>query len=232
LTDYDGCLLLGQELMEHINERSKHTRTSSAYTKISAQIRSKTRQFSADLNKLKQNLMRASASYHITQKEVERRQGMLDALITKEKQIEEGTRHEGKPSGLFLTGATTETYSSGDPWGMSEEPDAFRDLSNTDLHQQQQHVIREQDRGLDALSHVISRQKQMAVDIGNEVDGQNELLDDIIDHTDRTGLRIQRETRHINIVERKSASCWYYIVIALLLVAIIVIAAVPYSGKK
>uniref|UniRef100_A0A2C9L213 t-SNARE coiled-coil homology domain-containing protein n=1 Tax=Biomphalaria glabrata TaxID=6526 RepID=A0A2C9L213_BIOGL len=90
----------------------------------------------------------------------------------------------------------------------------------------------EQDRGLDALSHVISRQKQMAIDIGNEVDGQNELLDDIIDHTDRTGLRIQRETRHINIVERKSASCWYYILIALLLVAIVVIAAVPYNGKK
>ena len=31
----------------------------------------------------------------------------------------------------------------------------------------------EQDRGLDSLSKVIARQKQMAVDIGNEVDGQN-----------------------------------------------------------
>lgn len=31
----------------------------------------------------------------------------------------------------------------------------------------------EQDKGLDSLSKVISRQKQMAIDIGNEVDGQN-----------------------------------------------------------
>ncbi|KAH9494905.1 Syntaxin-8 [Bulinus truncatus] len=135
-------------------------------------------------------------------------------------------------SGLLLMGATgsTDTYSRGDPWGMNDEPEAFRDMNNTDLHQQQKHIIREQDRGLEALS-VIGRQKQMAVDIGNEVDSQNDLLDDIIDHTERTGSRIQRETRHIRIVDRKSASCCYYIVIILLLVAIIVIAAIPYKGK-
>ncbi len=33
--------------------------------------------------------------------------------------------------------------------------------------------VSEQDEGLDALSHVLGRQKQMALDIGNEVDGQN-----------------------------------------------------------
>ena len=33
--------------------------------------------------------------------------------------------------------------------------------------------ILEQDTGLEALSHVISRQKAMAVDIGNELDTQN-----------------------------------------------------------
>ena len=34
-------------------------------------------------------------------------------------------------------------------------------------------LLSEQDRGLDALSNVIGRQKQMALDIGNEVDDQN-----------------------------------------------------------
>lgn len=34
----------------------------------------------------------------------------------------------------------------------------------------------EQDSGLDALSHVLSRQKQMALDIGNEVDYQDGIL--------------------------------------------------------
>ena len=31
----------------------------------------------------------------------------------------------------------------------------------------------EQDQGLEALSHVLSRQKQMALDIGDEVETQN-----------------------------------------------------------
>ena len=34
-------------------------------------------------------------------------------------------------------------------------------------------LVLEQDHGLEALSHVISRQKAMAVDIGNELDSQN-----------------------------------------------------------
>ncbi|KAK3797453.1 hypothetical protein RRG08_049287 [Elysia crispata] len=96
LSDYDFCSNMGQDIMEKINERDKHARTSSAYTKLSAQIRTKSKQFNSDLNRLKQNLMRASASYHITQREVERRQRMMDALITKEKQIDSALKNEGQ----------------------------------------------------------------------------------------------------------------------------------------
>ncbi|CAG5130283.1 unnamed protein product [Candidula unifasciata] len=230
LNDYDACSLLGQELMEQINERNKHARTSSAYTKLSAQIRSKSRQYISDLGKLKQNLMRASASYHITQREVERRQRMIDALVTKEKQIEQASRNEGQSRSLLLSPGT-ETYSTGDPWGMNEEPEALRDLNNQDLHQHQQVVIQEQDRGLEALSHVVGRQKQMAIDIGNEVDSQDVLIDDLNDQVHRTDGRIQRETRHIKIIDRKSGACCYYILIVVLFIAIVVIVAVPYHGK-
>ncbi|BFZ03378.1 hypothetical protein BsWGS_06416 [Bradybaena similaris] len=231
LNEYDACSLLGQELMEQINERNKHARTSSAYTKLSAQIRTKSRQFVSDLNKLKQNLMRASASYHITQREVERRQGMIDALVTKEKQIEQASRNEGQSRSLLLSPGT-DTYSTGDPWGMSDEPEALRNLSSQDLHQHQQVIIREQDQGLEALSRVVGRQKQMAIDIGTEVDSQNEIIDDITDHVQRTDVRVQRETRHIKIIDRKSGACCFYILIVLLFVAIIVIVAVPYDKKK
>ncbi|CAL1540632.1 unnamed protein product [Lymnaea stagnalis] len=246
LNDYDACSRLGQELMEHVNERNKHARTSSAFTKLSAQIRSKSRQLGSDISRLKQGLLRASSSYHITQREVERRQSMLDALISKEKQVEEAVRNDGQTRAILvslysgssflfyrslLLAGTADSFSSRDPWGMNEEPEVYRDVSNADIHHQQQAVIIEQDRGLEALSHVIGRQKQMAVDIGNEVDSQNVILDDIIVGVDATDSRIQRETRHIRIVDRKSASCCYYIVIIFLFVAIIVIVAVPYHGK-
>ena len=38
-----------------------------------------------------------------------------------------------------------------------------------------------------------------------------DLIDDITDHTDRTGHRLIKETRHIRIVDRKSATCCKYI---------------------
>ncbi|KAK7498301.1 hypothetical protein BaRGS_00010561 [Batillaria attramentaria] len=230
LNEYEACSRLGQEIMERINERNNHSRTSSNYTKLSANVRTSLRQFTTDLNRLKQNLMRASSSYHITQRELERRQRMLDGLITKEKQIDQAFKNEGGESRQSLLGGPT-----GDPFGGSSdpfaEPEEFQGVSSSDLRAQQQEIVIEQDQGLDALSRVIGRQKQMAIDIGNEVDIQNDIIDDITDHVDNTGIRIQRETRHIAIVDRKSNACCYYVVIILLFIAIVVIAVVPYKGK-
>ena len=46
--------------------------------------------------------------------------------------------------------------------------------SNNNFNSKQSYVyILEQDRGLEALGHVIARQKHMALDIGTEVDQQN-----------------------------------------------------------
>ncbi|XP_025090100.1 syntaxin-8-like isoform X1 [Pomacea canaliculata] len=236
LSEYESCSLMGQKIMETINERNKHSRTSSNYTKLSANVRTSLRQFSNDLNRLKQNLIRASSSYHITQREVERRQQMLDSLLTKEKHIDQAFKNDSgdsryiQPSSrrALLNPQSEDFGSTSDPWGQG---DPLENVSNTELQSQQQQILDEQDRGLDALSRVIGRQKQMAIDIGNEVDSQNEIIDDITDHVDGTTSRLKRETRHIAIVDRKSGSCGYYIVIVLLFVVIIVIVAVPYNGK-
>ncbi|KAJ8318009.1 hypothetical protein KUTeg_003100 [Tegillarca granosa] len=131
-----------------------------------------------------------------------------------------------------LMGSTAaDTFGSGDPWGMRDEPEEFQGVSNEAIRQQQQHIIREQDQGLESLSHVIARQKEMATDIGNEVDSQNVLIDEITDHVDRTGERLIKETRHIRIVDRKSNTCCYWIVMVVLFIAILVVAVVPFHGK-
>ncbi|GFR77648.1 syntaxin-8-like [Elysia marginata] len=59
----------------------------------------------------------------------------------------------------------------------------------------------------------------------------HELLDDLNERVDRTDNRIQRETRHIKIVDRKSNACCYYVVIIVLFVAILIVALVPYNGR-
>ena len=50
----------------------------------------------------------------------------------------------------------------------------MKNNNNFNSHIKQSYVyILEQDRGLEALGHVIARQKHMALDIGTEVDQQN-----------------------------------------------------------
>ncbi|CAG2230959.1 STX8 [Mytilus edulis] len=139
LKDYEACASVGQELMVLINDRNKNGRTSSTYTKLSAQIRVKLKTFSNEVNKLRQNLIRASSSYHITQREVERRQMLIDNLITKEKQINEAFKNEGSNSRNTLIG--TDTFGNNDPWGVKDEPEDFKGRSNTEVRTQQQQII-------------------------------------------------------------------------------------------
>ncbi|XP_064614733.1 syntaxin-8-like [Liolophura sinensis] len=231
LNEHDAGARLAQDIMEKINERNKQNKNSTSYSKLNAQIRSSMKQFSSKLNKLRDDLMKLSTSYHITQREVDRRQIMMDNLKTKEKQMEAAFRHDNSDTRYSLLGTGT-SQSGYNAWGIGqEEPEEYRGVTSQDIRQQQQSIIREQDQGLDVLSNAIARQKQMALDIGDEVDAQNDLLDDIIDHTDQTGERLLKETRHIAIVDRKSNTCCYWVIIILLFIAIVVIAAVPFHGK-
>ncbi|XP_035695577.1 syntaxin-8-like [Branchiostoma floridae] len=85
----------------------------------------------------------------------------------------------------------------------------------------------EQDQGLDVLSTIIARQKQLGQAIGDEVDLQNELIDDIQTGVAKTDARLLKETRHVKIVDKKSANCGMIVVIVLLLIAIVVVACIP-----
>jgi len=105
------------------------------------------------------------------------------------------------------------------------EPASTSQYTTPQLRQQQYQVIEEQDRGLEALSQVISRQKQIATVIGEEVDYQNDLIDDITDHVDRTRDRLVGETGRVRAIDRKDNTCGYWVIIIILLVIIVIIAA-------
>ncbi|XP_010156151.1 PREDICTED: syntaxin-8-like, partial [Eurypyga helias] len=92
------------------------------------------------------------------------------------------------------------------PW-LLEEPEETRGLGFDDLRQQQRRIIEEQDAGLDALSSIISRQKQMGQEIGNELDEQNEIIDDLTNLVENTDDKLRNQTRHVKMVDKKSTSC-------------------------
>jgi len=108
----------------------------------------------------------------------------------------------------------------------AEEPEPTRNYSVPQLRQQQYAVIEEQDRGLEALAEVISRQKRIATVIGDEVDYQNELIEDITDHVDRTRDRLVGETGRVRTLDRKDNTCGYWVVILILLIVIVILSSI------
>lgn len=89
--------------------------------------------------------------------------------------------------------------------------------------QEQRQILKKQDDGLENLSKVISRQKQLAMTIGSELEDQNVILDNIADQMDHNDTRLQRETVNIGDVTVQDSTCGYWIVIASLFAAIVIV---------
>lgn len=230
LSDYNACEILCREIMEQLALRNKQQRNSSGYSQINIQVRHMVKKFSSDIIQLRQRLIQASANYQITTQEMERRERMLNNLFIKEKELESAVSNQdtgarSERTSLLGGGLDNTAVTS---WGQ-EESEATKDLTFDEIRQKQQQAIKEQDQGLEGLSRIISRQKQMAIGIGDELDVHNEILDDINEHVDSTHSRLIRETRNVATVTRKSATCVYWIIVVLLLIAIIVVAVVPTS---
>ena len=81
--------------------------------------------------------------------------------------------------------------------------------------------------GLDALADILARQKTIGLTIGDEVDTQNEMLDDIRENVENVHGRVVRETRNIDRVDRKDRTWWLWLIMVLLLIAIVVVIAIP-----
>ncbi|XP_042610991.1 syntaxin-8-like isoform X3 [Cyprinus carpio] len=137
----------------------------------------------ASLQKLKQNiaqlretLNQTSAQRRIMQAEANRRQTLVDDLATRETRLNasfKGDLLEAEPSRSSLMTGGNGSGPAGNPWLVNESEET-RGLSFGEIKHHQQQIIEAQDAGLDALAAVISRQKQMGQEIGNELEEQNE----------------------------------------------------------
>ncbi|XP_076150449.1 syntaxin-8 [Alosa pseudoharengus] len=231
IQNYDATCRLAQEIAENIHERNRQQRTGGNTAKINMTLRASLQKLKQNITQLRETLIRASSQRRIIQSEADRRQSLLDSLVTKERQLLatfKGEISEAEPARTTLMSSGGGQGGAVNPW-LVDETEETRGLNFGEIKQQQQQIIEAQDAGLDALAAVISRQKQMGQEIGNELDEQNEIIDDITNLVDKTDGRIRSETRRVKLVETKSASCGMMVVIVLLLIAIIMVAVWPTS---
>ncbi|NXG49425.1 STX8 protein, partial [Psilopogon haemacephalus] len=174
LSLYDAACQIAQETAERIQERNRYQRNGESCAKLNVVIRSSLQTLREKIEQLKDLLLRAVSTRQITQLEGDRRQSLVDDLLTRQKQLQASYQHQGTEPDVtrssLMAGGVKRGVSN--PW-LLEEPEDTRGLGFDDLRQQQRRIIEEQDAGLDALSSIISRQKQMGQEIGNELDEQN-----------------------------------------------------------
>ncbi|XP_029456185.1 syntaxin-8 isoform X3 [Rhinatrema bivittatum] len=174
LATYDVTCHLAQDIAEKIHERNRCQRRGENPAKVNMALRTLLQNLKEKIEYLKDSLLRAVSTRQITQLEGDRRQNLVDDLLTREKQLQASYKNEGTEPDLIRSSLMTGKCHHGvsNPW-LLEEPEETRGLGFGEIRQQQQRIIAEQDAGLDALSSVLSRQKQMGQDIGNELDEQN-----------------------------------------------------------
>ncbi|XP_053493484.1 syntaxin-8 isoform X2 [Ictalurus punctatus] len=229
LQNYDATCRLAQEIAENIQERNRQQRTGGNPAKLNMSLRASLQKLKQNITQLRETLARASSQRRIMQSEADRRQNLVDDLVTREKQLfssfsRDPSAPEPSRSTLLTGGFGAEPAQN--PW-LVDESEETKGLTFREIKEQQQRIIQAQDEGLDVLADVISRQKRMGQEIGNELDEHNEIIDDITQLVDTTDSRIRNETRRVQLVETKSASCGMMVVIVLLLIAIVVVAAWP-----
>lgn len=94
-----------------------------------------------------------------------------------------------------LFGNRTERSAPPRVLGGGSETDRTRDLNNTQLLSQQQIDMTSQDQIIENLRKNIARQKQLGLDINEELVFQNKLLDDLDDQTHATNGRLNQARR-------------------------------------
>ena len=194
----------------------------------SSGVRIKLKQFSSQLKQLDSKLNFTS---NLTREEVERRKRQIEALQSKLIQLErqfttsiDDDEELITRSKLFDTGPVKLFDDDDDD---SDEPAIIRPESSVrDIRAEQQRLLEHQEQGLEALSKVISRQKDIAYKINEEVDLHNDILDDLGSTIDRTDTRVNVETQNIGTVIQKESTWGYWTVIIALFVAICVVALV------
>ncbi|GJQ77023.1 putative syntaxin 8 [Trypoxylus dichotomus] len=223
LLEYESCEKLQRDIMEQLSHRQT-TKLSEKFASLSANIRLRLKQYYNEVTELRRKLNEADTSRSITYDEKERRNRQVELLMSKyirmNKLFEENSRNYNRDR-TQLMGTSV--------WGSQDDElldSSLPQESVSDIRKDQQRMLENQERGLENLSNIIARQKNIAHSIHSEVDLHNDIIDDLGEHIDRTGGRIATETRNVTIIDRKDKTCVYWMVIILLLISIIIVSAI------
>ncbi|KAF2965633.1 hypothetical protein GQX73_g7939 [Xylaria multiplex] len=104
--------------------------------------------------------------------------------------------------------------------------DETNDMNNVQIHQYHQRVLEQQDEQLDRLGASIARQRELSMQIGDELDDQVAMLDDVDAAVDRHQGRLDRAKRQVNRISRAAGESKQMIAIIVLIIILVLLIAI------
>jgi syntaxin 8 len=112
----------------------------------------------------------------------------------------------------------------------SNDTAGYRDeasgMDNQQLHQYHSRILDEQDEQLDRLGESIGRQRELSMQIGDELDSHVAMLDDVEAVTDRHQTRLDRASRALSKVARSASENKQMTIIVVLIIVLVLLIAI------
>ncbi|EPY86755.1 hypothetical protein CB1_000300024 [Camelus ferus] len=105
---YDSTCQIAQEIAEKIQQRNQYERNGENTTKLTVTIRALLQKLKEKIALLKDLLLRAVSTHQITQLEGDRRQNLLDDLVTRERLLLASFKNEGAEPELIRASEITD----------------------------------------------------------------------------------------------------------------------------
>jgi syntaxin 8 len=104
-----------------------------------------------------------------------------------------------------------------------QSPPDQSNLDNTQIHAYHSQVMRDQDEQLDRLGESIGRQRELSIQIGDELDGQVALLEDMDGHVERHHTRLEGARKRLGTVARKAKDNVQLTIILILIIILVLL---------
>lgn len=235
---------LAQEILSLIQERNVSGGSGPDASRRTATARRKLGTLGINIDNLLKGLEDSSAeSAGLSEAEKNRRRDMVYDLQNRREQMQQSLKRNAVPSvstsgtagGQGSARELLPSPAAGGPGGssssymqQSRETEATAELDTQGLMQMQNQVMKNQDMALENMEKAIGRTKHVARAIGEEVNLQTRLLEDLDDHVEVTQTRLKAATGRIKQLMRNSSNwkgglCIFLLIVTLVFVMIVVL---------
>ncbi|KAM0549095.1 hypothetical protein ACHAPJ_009550 [Fusarium lateritium] len=113
-----------------------------------------------------------------------------------------------------------------DPTDSAGYQDEAQDMNNQQIHQYHAQILEQQDEQLDRLGESIGRQRELSMQIGDELDSHVAMLDEVEAVTDRHQSRLDRASRMLGKVARGAGENKQMTTIVVLIIILVLLIAI------